>query len=384
MNQTHSRRILLFIDSLLSGGAQRQLVVLANELSKRGHHVVILTYYDGDQLSQHLESSAIQVTCVRRHHRLDVTYLFRLQRHLRRVGPDCIISYLNTANFWARIAGRLAGVPAVITSVRNISVDHRRGTALIEKLLSRWSTAIVANAHSVRQKLIELHVPDNKITVIYNAIDTRTFHRAPEEEITTLRQSLGIGQHERMLLLPGRISRQKNHHLLVDAVLSILVSGLPIRTVFAGNEFDQRIAFEIRQKISLAGHSDRFVFLGPRRDMPSLYSAADCVVLPSLWEGLPNAVLESMACGTPVVASDVSDNRHLIDHGKTGYLFPSDDLPALKKAITDVLALPRDDLRAMGEQAAKAIVEKCSLSRFGNQYASLIEVACPRMHGIHH
>jgi glycosyltransferase involved in cell wall biosynthesis len=365
--------VLLFVDSLRSGGAQRQIVVLANELHRRGYRVGILTYYPGDQLSQFLRSPDIRCQLVVRRSTRDPLYPLRLYRHLRRESPDCMISYLTTPSFWARTVGRLAGVPRVITSERDVGLGTQRGIAWLERLLAHASSRIVANAHAIRRGLIELGIRGDRIDVVYNGVDLSLFSRVCEERRGATREALGVGPDELLILLPGRISEQKNHRLLVEAIPLLAPARGRVRVAFAGNELSLEIKGRLVDAIRAAGLEDSFLFLGPRSDMPELYSAADVVVLPSLWEGFPNVVIEAMACETPVVASDVSDNEVIIENGVTGYVFPSRSAEGLAKALDAVLRSTPEERRAMGRRGAARVRELCALDRFGDRYEALIE-----------
>ena len=124
-----NKKVILFVDSLESGGAQRQIVALANVLHGRGYDIVILTYYPGDQLSPFLVSDKIRHHHVPRHTKYEIGFFFRLYRYFKQQSPDCIISYLTTTNFWARTAGSLAGIKNIITSERSTSLN--RSAALV-------------------------------------------------------------------------------------------------------------------------------------------------------------------------------------------------------------------------------------------------------------
>lgn len=375
MSGTRRKQVLLLVDSLMSGGAQRQIVVLANELHRRGYGVGILTYYPGDQLSQFLRSPEIRHEVVRRRGRLDLLFPFRLYRFLRRRRPDCLISYMTTPNLWARTVGRLAGVRRVITSERDVGLGVRRGHAWLERLLAHASSRIVVNAHEIRRGLLELGIAAGRIEVIHNGVDMAQFSRGPEEQIRATREALGVAPDEFLILLPGRISEQKNHRLLVDAMRDFAMARRRARVAFAGNELAQDLKRCLAGAIHEAGLADRFSFLGPRDDMPQLYGAADVVVLPSLWEGFPNVVVEAMACETPVVVSDVSDNAVIVEHGVSGFVFPSGSAEGLAAGLEAVLRMSREERRALGRRGAERVRALCSLEAFGDRYEALIEDA---------
>lgn len=368
-----AKKVILFVDSLESGGAQRQIVVLANVLSERGYDVAVLTYYPGDQLSPFLRSRGITRHHLPRTSRFDIRFFIRLTRFFRMEAPDCLISYLTTTNFWARTAGTLAGVRHIITSERSLTLRPGRVAATIERVLSRFSSAIVVNSQQGRQNLALAGIPPEKIVVIYNGLDCRLFARQSAEDVRALRASIGVSQDDFLILLPGRMSEEKNHVLLVEAVSRLSTALTRIKVAFAGNEFYRDVTERIKAKIGTTGLNDRFLFLGPRSDMPLLYSAADVVVLPSLWEGFPNVLVEAMACGTPVIASDISDNAEIVTHEETGYLFPTNHAGALQAALTQVMSMTPEQRRAMGTRGARSAATLCSLDTFGDRYSALIE-----------
>lgn len=372
-----ARKVLLLIDSLESGGAQRQIVVLAKVLRQLGYDVGIVTHYPGDQLSHLLTDQRIRILHVPRHSRYDLGFLLRLRHLLRTERPDCIISYLTTTNFWARIAGFLAGVPRVITSERSATLAGGRLATLRERWLSRLSSVIVVNSHAARQNLIRAGLPAGRIAVIYNGLDCEHFRRQPADAAQDLRTSLGITDREPLVLLPGRMSAEKNHVLLVDAIERISANHPCVRVAFAGNEFYADVRQAVVARIAACPVPARYLLLGARSDMPLLYSAADLVVLPSLWEGFPNVLVEAMACGTPVVASDIGDNAHIITDRVTGRLFTSNDAVSLAGALDDLLRLSAEERRAMGQRGASRARELCSLDTFGARYRELIEGRMP-------
>jgi glycosyltransferase involved in cell wall biosynthesis len=280
---------------------------------------------------------------------------------------------MSTPSFWARVAGWPAGIPRIITSERSVNIAQHRSLALLERLLAPLSDAIVVNSHEGRQQLEAIGIPARQLHVIYNGVDCQQFRQQPEAAIRALRDDLGVSAEERLVLLPGRMETAKNHRLLVKAALAIGPATSGIKVAFAGNEFSAAIKDEITAWITAAGATGRFLFLGQRPDMPLLYSAADIVVLPSLWEGFPNAVVEAMACGTPVIVSDVSDNARIVEQGISGWLFPNNDAAALADALSAFLKLSASECHAMGERAAAHIRKLCSTEALGDRYCALIE-----------
>lgn len=361
----------------MSGGAQRQIVVLANELHRRGYGVEILTYYAGDQLSQFLRSAEIRHEVVPRRGRFDLAFPVRLHRHLRRRRPDCIISYLTTPNFWASTVGRMAGVKRVITSERSMRRARRGGLVRLDTLLSRASSCIVVNSQETRRNLMAEGVRGDRIEVIYNGVDLVQFARCTDEQIAACRRSLGVAPEDFLILLPGRMSEEKNHLLLIQALQGLDVTTMCIQVAFAGNEPYPRFKEQVVHETQRAGLLERVRFLGPRSDIPLLYGAADVVVLPSVREGFPNVVVEAMVCETPVVVSDISDNRVIVEHGSSGYVFASGSSGELAAALDSIFRMTRSERRTMGRRGAQRVRALCSLEAFGDRYEALIEGTAP-------
>jgi glycosyltransferase involved in cell wall biosynthesis len=366
-----NKKILLFISSLGSGGAQRQMVLLSNELSRAGNEVTLLVYHSNNQLAYQLDESVNLVELVKRH-KVDFKFIYRLWRFLKQYRPDVLISYLFIPNMYARLIGRLAAVPRIITSERNIDLGHSRVRVLLERWLSRLGHAVVVNANTIKEtyskELVGLN-PD--IHVIYNAVDLNYFNK---RDVVSERPRTGMADDVNIILLPARIEAQKNHLCLIEAIHALPESILPqLKVVFAGNIFDEKIHASLLETINAYKLTDQFEFVGPKDNMPELYSEADIVVLPSLWEGFPNVVVEAMACELVVVASDVSDVSAIISNEKNGYIFPSDNAEVLMRQLFRCLGMTAIERESMGLLARERVTELCSTSRFRADYLALID-----------
>ena len=364
-------KIHLMIDSLISGGAQRQIVTLANELANRGCQINLITYYRYYELYDFVRSE-VRLVHIDRKSKIDIAYMFRIWRFFRLNKPHCLISYLRTPSFFARILGRLAGVENIITSERNTSIGQSWKGVFVERILSFFSNAIVVNSEAGRRQLIECKINGAPIVVIRNGLDFSVFSRATDVEVGRLRESIAVKSDEFLVLLPGRISRQKNPLLLLQAVKCLAgdIKGLTI--AFAGNELDPKLLLELKSTAKQLDEYARCLFLGRRDDMALLYSSSDVVVLPSLWEGFPNVLLEAMACATPVIASDVSDNSEIVTD-QVGCIFPSNDPRALAASILQMYELGIEGRREIGQNGRERAAGLCSLQTFGDRYLKLIQ-----------
>ena len=172
--------------------------------------------------------------------------------------------------------------------------------------------------------------------------------------------------------MPGRIAPQKNHISLLKA--AVLIDDLPdnVRFLFVGNEIDSKIKTDLLTFCNENELSHRVIFGGPIDDMPSIYSISNIVVLPSLWEGLPNVIIEAMACETPVIASDVSDNRLIISQEENGYVFSTLDLDDFSSALLNCIHMDPKQLIQMGVKGRQRVSTLCSMENFISSYQKII------------
>jgi glycosyltransferase involved in cell wall biosynthesis len=238
---------------------------------------------------------------------------------------------------------------------------------LTEWHLSKRSDRVIANSEGVRRELVSLaRVRPDKIQVLHNFIDIQKFHPPTDEERAAARQRWGLADGDVALLLPGRIGLQKNQIGLALALARLRRSGqLPgrVRILLAGRRRDRLYASTLPRVLSALGLTDRVTFLGPVTEMLSLYHAADALVMPSLWEGLPNAVLEAHACGLPAVVSHAANVDRLVLDGESGFEVPTLGIRALASAIGRMIALDAPARRAMGARGRAHVAAQFSVDR---------------------
>ncbi|MDE3238612.1 MAG: glycosyltransferase family 4 protein [Paracoccaceae bacterium] len=215
------------------------------------------------------------------------------------------------------------------------SAAQRRHTRLTKWLVMQQD-AVIATSQKAASYL------DRPATVVMHGVDTDTFHPAPDR--AALRRELGLPGDALLIGCFGRIRAQKGVDLLVAAALELLPAHPQAIVLFSGRLLPKHEGFkaELDAKIAAAGLADRIRFLGevPWAQLVKLHQSLDLYVAPARWEGFGLTPLEAMACGTPVVASDVGAYRELIDEGVTGTVVPPDDGTALTQAIRDWIETP--------------------------------------------
>jgi teichuronic acid biosynthesis glycosyltransferase TuaC len=215
--------------------------------------------------------------------------------------------------------------------------DYRIPRALIQRAIA-GADALIAVSAGLKRRLVELGAPDEKVTVLRNGIDTVLFHPGPWPGIgdrAAMRARLGLTGPT--LISVGGLIPRKRHHLAIDAMA--LLPGATLLILGAGPE---HAALEARA--TQRGVADRVRLLGPRphAELPAYYAAADLSVLASSREGWANVLLESMACGTPVVASDIPGNPEVVQHRDAGLIVRDNAAEGIAETVQDLLANPPD------------------------------------------
>ena len=241
----------------------------------------------------------------------------------------------------------LARVPAVVASEHLFVNVPYRSSLLVERLVSPCVDRYLPVSRQVARALVDqVGLPANKMTVVHNGIPLEAF----AEKQSTQRSGPGQGNGSAPVVLTvARLTTQKGIGYLLQAAAQVPDA----RFLIAGNGPERSLLLQRAQGLGLAG---RVSFLGKRDDVPALLRQADIFVLPSLYEGLPVSVLEAMAAGTPVIATDVGGTGEAITHCETGMLIPPADPAALARALRELLDNPslRQSLGAAGRERVRA------------------------------
>lgn len=365
-------KVFLMIGQLGLGGSEKQVALLAEGLRGRGIDARVLVMGDGGEREAGLRAAGVPVICLGFRRRRDLKTLganvaasWRLVRYLRRERPDVLHAFLFHSYIAAAPAARLARVPVLVAGRRSLGdfKEDRRALLALERIATRWTDLLIANAEAVaadtrrREK-----VPEEKITVVRNGLPASAFRPAEPAPIAT---DLPV------VLCVANIRPYKGHEYLFQAIAR-LGPHRPCTLVLAGDGVDRPALQRRARRLGIDAR-----FLGARTDIESLLARADVMVLPSLHEGLSNAVMEAMAAGVPVVATDVGGNRELLD-GR-GVLVPAADPVALADGLRRVLD-DRVFAKELTEQArawSRAhLTVDAMVDRHVRIYQSLLADAC--------
>jgi sugar transferase (PEP-CTERM/EpsH1 system associated) len=348
--------ILYLITELSTGGAQAALLRLLEGLDRERFTPTVACLYNGDgAVAREIRALGISVFDAQMRHKADLPALLRLYRHIRRVRPAILHASLFHANLPGRVLGRLVGVPVIICSERTMAMESEW-----RYRINRWTIGLVDRVIAVSANVRDFYAAHvgltaDKLVVIYNGV------QVPELSISLreARAELGLPDDGPIIGAISRLDPVKGVDFLIRALAQ--VNGATLVVVGDGPE---RAALE-----ALAGDlgvADRIHWAGHRRDVPHLLPAFDLLAQPSLHEGLPNTVLEAMACGLPVVATAVGGTPEVIVDGLTGLLVPPRDADALAQAMVTLLS-NADLRRTMGRAGRERVAQRFTAERMVEQ-----------------
>jgi len=204
----------------------------------------------------------------------------------------------------------------------------------IEKRLLARFPRVIAVSTDIRDELVRHGTASDRIRVVLNAIDARTFCRVDGRR-DSVRHALGYDKTHVVVGAVGRLERQKRFDLLLEAFAALTPRTTDLRLVIVG---DGSLRSDLESRANALGIANRCQFLGHRDDIALLHHAFDLYVQSSEYEGTPNAVLEAMAMESPIVATDVGGTRELASPGVHGLIVPKNDVSALRSAMLEALA----------------------------------------------
>jgi len=367
-------RIVYFIGTLGRGGAEGQLIELIERLDRnRFSPSLVVLRKEGDYLDR-IEKTGIP--CHFLHFRGVVSTFYppnlwkafsssiSLLRMLKKDRPHAVHGYLFVSYVAAVFFGRFADVPLIITSRRSLGTSKtRRWTALhrlVEILANAETDLIIANSSAVKDDTVRRErVARDMVEVIYNGVDVGRYSRS-KEKAASQRKDLAIEEGAPVVGMIANLIPYKNHRLMLEALVHVAEAFPSVRLLLVGR--DSGIGGALREYSRSLGVEEKVIFLGECRDIPAALSVMDISVLTSLEEGFPNAILESMAAGLPVVATAVGGSKEAVLDGETGFLVPSGDHRAIADKLTLLLG-DADRRKAMGERGREIASERYSLEK---------------------
>ncbi len=327
-------RVTLAITDLDVGGAERALVALALGLDRRRWRPSVVSLSGEGALAGPLRADGIEVICLGVDPKRPTQAVGKLIGTLRTLKPKLIQSFLFHANVTVKLAAPMAGRPWVVGGLR-VAERQRTWHLTLDRLTSRLSVGSVCVSEGVRRFSVrEGRLDPARLVVIPNGVDLDRFDVA----VPVDRASIGVPPGSVLALYVGRFDPQKGLDVLLDAA-SVVARSRPDWHLAMVGDGPLRSPL-LDQAARLPDLDGRVHWLGRRDDVPGLLKAADLLILPSLWEGMPNVVLEAMAAGRAVVATEVEGTEDLVVPDRTGWLVPPGQAFPLAEALIQAATDP--------------------------------------------
>jgi glycosyltransferase involved in cell wall biosynthesis len=364
-------RIALLIDSLSSGGAQRQMVELAIGLKRRSHEVMLCYYYPSRFFLPKLKEAGVEYL------ELETNTMFdkvkKVRSWLKSYKPDILQSFLESPNALAALSLFFNSKIKLVASERSIYTYsyHKTFRASARHILYQRADWIVSNSYAGKE-VIAKYSPklSNKISVIWNCVDTNKFKPLSSSTSNNSKGSLSF-------ICVASVQPVKNLNGAIEAA-SILRSkcAKPFELSWIGKvNSDNKISAETYNQaldlVSKYNLANIFKFKGERDNVAGELQNSDVFLLCSFSEGVPNSLCEAMACGLPVIVSNVSDLPLIVKENENGYLFDPNNPDTIAYAMRKVLEL--DPLRRMemGNRSRELSIHMFSSYRYIDEYEKL-------------
>jgi L-malate glycosyltransferase len=364
--------ILYPVNELKIGGAEQQLLELVRGLDKTRFQPLVAPIYPGGALDAEFRAiPGVEVIDLHRRGKFDPAPLWRIGTILRRRKVDIVQPFLSPATFFGLLPALLVRTPVMLVTER-CGVRRTRGLGYklyrsVEDHLSHRADAIIPNSEAGRTMLLDRGLPDDKIKVIYNGIN-RNRLSVDSERVRSIHEQLNLPADGFVVGILASLTPAKGHHTLLRAIAAISAEHPEVRLAVVG---DGALRAELGEAAAEQGIADRVVFFGYQRNVADFIATFDVLVSASHDnEGCSNSILEAMALGVPIIATDTGGNRELVRDRETGFLVPARDDAALTRALIHVIT-SRQDAKDCAASAKHMTDTRFSLERMVLEYEEI-------------
>lgn len=366
----NKKKIIHLIQALDNGGCENMLLRVLPHLNNFKNEIITLNHRG--ELAEKFEEKNIAIFNINQKNLLDIFGYFRLLKEIRKEKPDIIFTYLFHADAIGRLFLQLFTKIKIIPSLRTTYHYKKYWPArFFEKLTKYFVKDYLANSESVKIFYVEnIGVAPEKITVVSNGIDVAFYDRIKRDE--NLKESLEIKKEELAIICVANFHINKGHRYLLEAFEKVYFENKNVKLLLVGNGDEKE---KLLKQIKNYRSKNNILFLGKRSDVPQLLKISDIFVLPTLFEGMSNAIMEAMSCGLPIITTDIAENKELIENKKSGILISTQNATEIQKNVLRLLK--NESLRkSLGENARNSIKKLCDLDiiieKMKNFYNSII------------
>ena len=345
-------KIVIVIDVIenITGGAERQVYELLKAIDRQKFDVWLYVLHQ-KEVPVEIQNFQLPITNVQsisndqspmiRIKTLGINRIYdiegiregmRFSRFLKEEKIDAVMTYHFASDIWGTYFAKKARVPVIISNRRDEGFWRNTTHIKAYKWVNKWVDKVIAVSKAVQKMAIEEGIPEDKVELLYSGVDLTRFD--VKVDIAAKRKEIGVPVDAKLIACVGNFNPIKGHGYLIDAMVDVLKHIPNVHLMLIGDGV-LRQSYELR--VTGYGLEKNVHFLGKRNDVPELLLSSDLCVLPSLSEGLSNALIEYMAAGKPVIATRVGGNPDVIEDGVNGILVEAKDSGALSQKILQLI-----------------------------------------------
>ena len=376
-NHLNDTNIIIVIDSLDGGGAESQAIKLANGLNKENVNVTLFPLRSGGALTKHAKDLDIKIVEGDFQSSRDIKSLVKgfilLCKTIRSNNPAIVHTFLPLSNFIGSLAGLISKARYTITSRRGlIKLNYlKKRWRLFDKISNFLSDKIIVNTEAIIDEMINVDDVDlDKVICIRNGINLNKFN-IKNYRRNDMRSKLALSSCDFAWAKVANFSSIKGHKDLINAFKDIHIK-YNSKLFLIGK--DNGTLKELKDLVNTKGLENKIKFLGFREDIPEILLAMDGYICASHTEGFSNAILEAMASGLPIIATNVGGNSEIIKHKKNGLLIKSKDQNAIASTMIKIMKDSTLSQKISGD-AKKTVNEKYNTEKMVKSYIDVYEKA---------
>jgi glycosyltransferase involved in cell wall biosynthesis len=361
--------ILYIIGQLGLGGSENQLLDLIRRLPPQEYRLYICSLWCDMLLAPEFLKAGVEIAPFHKSRHIDISIVWKLCNFIRHKSIDIAHCIMFSGTTWGRLSAILAGVPIIIASERNVDIWKTWPYWIIDNILAPFTNIIIENSKSVKLYYCR-HVKGSikKSVVVYNGVDINRFVR--DDNIrSTERRRLQILESAPVVGIVANLSQNKDYPNLLNSAVLIRKIVPSINILIVGEGKERLKLIKLTQELGL---TNCVKFLGLCREVEKILPIFDVFVLPSAYEGFSNVIIEAMACGLPVVATNVGGNAEAVVEGETGFVVPPHSSELLAERVIELL-IKTDLAKQMGNRGRERVESMFNMEKMVNAYDILYQ-----------
>src|SRR6056297_1916615 len=356
-------KILYLTTTSKFSGAEKMLFELASRLDSN-YEILVCTLKDDleGELLDKLRKKSIKTDCIHLDKKWKIWKIFKLFKIIKEFNPDMLQTFLFFDNILGRVIGTITKVPIIISGRRNADKKRNFFRKWIDRVTFPFADLIISNNKKGKEILIDkFNMKKDKVKVIHNGIDTNNLKKEQKEKLLKDLDIYQEAKNEFVLGFIGRITEQKGLKYLIKAMREL-------EDVFLIIIGEGKKKKQLKKQVKGLDLSEKVFFAGYKQNGKKYMNTFDLFVLPSLWEGMPNVVLEAMLQEIPIIASNVGDIELLLEEK---YLFNPKKTREKEDKILEIKNLTNKDRQKLIKQNQEKVSSKFSIGKMIEKYGDL-------------